>query len=1511
MQVNTFELTQPQQRVWNIEKIYPGTPIHNIGGVSVFDKGILLDRLEMAFLFSIKQNNSFQIRICQDGDTPMQYMVSDEGKIELDVVDFSLYPDSYTRFQQWAKQEFSKPFNLTDSPLYYIALIKIDQQQTAFLLKVHHIIIDGWSVSLFLNQVYERYRVITGDQFENGVTRFDYFDFVKDEVKYMQSDAFNKDKIFWKERFEDFSPSIYKGNTRSLAGKRQDFVLPSELSERIIRYTKEGNFSLNIFFVAIVLLVEQRNSGNNDLTIGLPLLNRANKNHKQVIGMYTSSMPFRVRLAENLTLKHLLAFIKSELKDCYKHQQYPYNFIIRDSELRKRNIDKLFSVCVNYYSTKLPVTLLDAAIRNLEFHNGYQFYDLQVTIKEWLNNNALQLQFDYNTDLYSDFEVNALYETIIYLAQLVCDDDTKLLSDIDMLSSAEKNNITLFFNKPVNPEIRYCSIVDMWRNVNAQLEGTFIIDQQGIAITYQEFYAKVQQVAMHFRKLSIKKQDRVCVIMTHSSEYIVSVMSLLTQGIVFIPIDSNTPLDRIKYIIEDTGAKLLITNILLFTNYEHLFNVSIFYYKNIEASDPAIEFVFEPVFTEDLAYIIYTSGSTGKPKGVPVTHGNFVNYCSWAVETYIKSDNDVFAFFSSIGFDLTITSVFIPLISKGKIEVFSSANDDPEHVLFKVFKSEKVNIVKLTPSHLSLLISDYSVIGIREKPVTLIVGGEDFKTSLAESVFSIFNGNAEIYNEYGPTEATVGCMIYKFDSGSLLERSVPIGKPIYNTSIYILDNQLRNMPMGGIGEIFIGGSSVSPGYWNNEDLNREKFIKGAVHSEELLYRTGDLGRFIDGYNIAYEGRRDEQIKINGNRIELKEIESVLNAYPLVTDSFVTVITDDSGNGGQVSGKKYIAAFLIVGNLYLESILVDFLNNKLPSYMIPAYLIPIDKFPLNTNGKVDKKQLPFPVKQVLAVDKADTLALSATEALVVDSLKLLLNIDEINLDDNFFAIGGDSITAIQLSSKLSNSNYYLSVQSILANPTISNMVQKISCRSSEPALVNEALIEDHYFSTPIVNWFFEQHFMYPGYYHQSVLIELKVDLSTVIIREIIQTLVRHHDSLRINVDLNLKQLRYNFALLSKKIQIQEYVLDDTTTPEEQLVSIGNDLKSGIEFNDDYLFRIAVINGSNNQRWLLLVFHHLIIDGVSLQIILNDFKLLISSVLRGLPLRIVTGSIPWFEWAGYLLEEHQSPVTKKELAVLAEIGSRDFNNHILKILDPLPLNGHTIFNDYIGLPDEEVLQSVMGLYRITIAELINIVFLLSWSKVADQKNILFEIEKHGREQLNSSYPDVSHTVGWFTVFDLRYVGISSGTIKEQVIEVKDQIRTPLFEPYRYSFLKDLHKVVPDSAGLVRFNYLGSFNDVDNDYFKISGLNAGNDIHPLNTASSLLEFNCWITDKKLNFRINYNNSFINKSLCESFCDGLRAFFASVFETATDSKTVVYTSYSDFKTARLSNIEFDALFD
>lgn len=1487
-----YSLTEAQKRVWYTQMIYSDSTMFSIGG-SVRVKGqVNLNKLKEAICIFVNSQDSFQIRLCEQNGEPLQYFKKDIYK-EVDYHDFSKEENSEQAFEKWSKEVAETSFNLLENPLFYFSLFKIDECDSGYLMKFHHIIADGWSTQIMSKNIVECYMGLLENK-EIKCNPATYKEFIKSEAEYLKSDKFLKNKQYWNDIFKSL-PEEMPSASDDVIAYRKSYYLTEIESKQVRNFCSQNGVSINAFFITVYLTYLYKLTGNKDNTIGNPVLGRLGKKERNIFGMFVSSMPFRYVIDEKLNIAEMSHEIDNNLRKCLFNQKYPYNYLAKDLNLKQKGYSGLYNVCVNYYNTKHITAIDGSPVINKEFFNGQQDYSLQIIIREWSDSDELQLDFDYKLNDYSPQTIDAMFHCIKRIICTAIKVPDKRIASISLIDNFEKEELVVRYNRCHSKYPNDKSVVDLFREQVIQNPDGIAVRDEKNSVKFHELDKESDRLAAYLQRHNVTNNDIVGLLTYHSIDTIIAILGVLKAGCAYLPIDVSNPEERIQYLILDAGIKILLTN----TEFEHT-SVEIIHLHNKsiwENKQPSVV-IQKP---DDLVYVIYTSGSTGKPKGVMVTHQCLVNYAYWAKKIYTNG-NDVFPLYSSLAFDLTVTSIFVPLIGGGEIYVYPNSLEDTIHVVQRIVKHNKSTIIKLTPSHLSL-IKDMDVKNSRIR--VMIVGGEDLKVELAKEIQKKYGGSLTIYNEYGPTETTVGCMIHPYNYENDTNISVPIGIPADNVDIYVLDRSLNPMPRYMIGEMYISGDGVAKGYLNSSELTDAKFINNPFCLGTKMYKSGDLARFIDGNILEYVGRKDRQVKIHGHRIEISEIERYLLQFKGIHDAAVTYF-QDSNNG------PFLCAYAMTYYEISSSEINEYLSKFLPVYMIPKYFLMVDELPLTINGKIDWEKLPKPQTDI-DENIEFTHYKTEKEKVLADVICNLFGLKNISMKHNFFHIGGDSIKAIQVASRLNDRGFKIKIIDILSNPIVEEMAcyleelnQSRNCQ--EPC-------EGNIKPTPIVSWFFTQNFKNPNYYIHSILLNVKKDIEINKLEYIFNKLIKHHDALRINYDSDMRRLYYNDRHLSESYHIREHDLSKYphSAQMEKMALVEKELKSSFYIENDILIQSCIFTFGDNhflngeKKWLIMA-HHLVVDGVSWRILLNDICLMLKQISENQEISLPLKSNSYQEWASELSSYQY---TEDEVDYWKYIQS--------KVFDFPP--DHDLGVDTTGSSDKvciimseeetDLLLTQANIpYNTEPKDLLITSLLKTLSQKGNTNEIVIELEGHGRNGL-SDHADIVRTVGWFTSIYPFCMNLKDRSLASQIKDVKESLRKIPNKGVGFGVLKYLTKKIENvNRKYIRFNYLGDFSkDIDYEFldYDMDEISISSD--DLNELTYLVDINCMVINKSLKIEMTFSlNKYLKKTMDEflgEFVSNLRV----LVNHCSNTNITTFTP-SDFDMVELSQSDLETLF-
>lgn len=1477
-----FSLSHPQYRIWYTEQSSGECSVNNMGGLIFLNGNIDYQILRETLKCILLNNDALNLRFTEQDGEPKQYFFYDKF-YEVKYSDLSGDNNPKEELYKMAKHNMRTPFYLRDSSLYDFQLFKLDDNNYAILVKLHHLISDGWSFGLIVQQINYIYSKLINQE-EVCIDSCSYLNYIEKEEKYLNSERFIRDKMFWDEKYNNIPKEfqVIKNDIYS-SSDRVAFCLDEKETKIIRQFVKNKRISLNVLCIACMALYISKSLNKEEVTIGIPIYNRGGKTKKS-IGMFTSTVALKLNIKKNIKFIDYLYYVDKQVRECIYHSMYPYNFLIKDCKDKGYNCNHLYDVSVNYYNTQLSNSLCGAHATYEELHNGNLPIDLQLVINEWDENNRITFIFDYRHNKYNIQKINGIYNVML---NLLCSMEDKLINEISLFSEEEKNKLIYQFNNTEKPYPKEKTIIELIEEKARQYPDKAILEKDGEFVSYTELFQKVNSLAIYLKSQGISRQDRVCLITSHSFETIIGILAILKVGATYIPIDEKYPIQRVKAIVDDSKAKMIITNLdnIAMSKFEiQVLDLS----KSIYLNDTT-EIVYNDATPEDIAYIIYTSGSTGKPKGVMISHKALVNYIWWAKKQYVSCEDDAFALYSSLSFDLTVTSIFTPLISATKMIIYSS--DEKEYVLYRIIRENKATIVKLTPSHLALLADhDYS----NSKVKVFIVGGEELKVSLAKKIQENFGMGLSIFNEYGPTETTVGCMIYKYDIEKDVEYAVPIGIPADNVKLYILDEDNNLAYYDCAGELYISGDGVAAGYVNLEELTRERFINNPFVKNQVMYKTGDLCKYNMNGIIEYIGRKDRQVKMNGFRIELPEIEKRILQIAGIKDAVVKV-------NKMSNDVNCLCAYLILSEQISEEEIKKVLRKVLPEYMIPTQYVYMETFPITSNGKVDSEKLPVYEEKENFFEKPET----ENEKILVQMIEQVVEIENVGVNQNYFNIGGDSIKAIQIVARLRELGYSLKVKDILTYPVIKDMAKLLEKNSSNTQ-INQQPEEGEIQFTPIIKWFFqEKDITNKNYWNQSVLLEIDNKVSYKMVKEAIMKLINHHDILRLSYNRNENKIFYNNKYLDCDDAIQKTNIYYKTEVEmkEKIKEICESFKETMDIEHSICFKALWMDIGRANSLLLLTANHLVVDGISWRILLDDFKRLLIQQIKEEELILPSKTSSYKEWSEHL-KKYIMTFSPTKLEYWKECDNVETSHakpnkyHWSKIENSLNENDtekllHNFNNT--NLEQDEILLIALGL---ALKDIYN-----------TEEKFVIEVEGHGREEIFEDI-DLTRTVGWFTIHYPILMANLQNNLEKDIVTLKEEIRTSKKNAFEYMMLKYKNELEEKGDKKVRFNYMGDMtNGLTNDLFTVSGYEHGSEHSATNGIGCSIEINTMIIYNKLVIQINYNDLDISSLTVQKLAKTYINKLYEILDIVSQNKMCLI-SQSDYQDVELSKDEFDMLF-
>jgi len=1022
-----YPLTHPQQGIWYTEKMYPGTSIGNVVGTVRIKDAVNIKLLEKAINVVLKKNDSIRLRISVRDDEPKQY-VSEYKYIHFDFFDFS--KDGIKSMFKWEEKETRKPFQLIDSDLFYFAILKINNSDYRFYIKTHHLISDGWTMNSIANQVMDNYSKLFKGESIDCENKPSYVEYIMKEKNYFNSEKFIKDKIFWNNVFDDVPEiSTLKTNNEDMKtteARRKPFTIPASLASKINKYCIDNKISIFTFFLSILAIYINRITQKEDIVIGTPVLNRSNHREKNMLGMFISTIPIRIKVDDELNLTSFMQKVSKEWLIFLKHHEYPHEFLIKDIRSRHKGTKNLYDIVLSYQNARL---IKEGCVHNFEgrWHfNGHQKDPLYIHINDREADGNFIIDYDYITQFFFLKSIEYIHKHLLILLQDAMVNPSKKIYELEILEEEEKERILCKFN---NTKIDFPKDKTVHQLFEEQVKRTpdnIAVVFEDKTLTYRELNNKANQLARELRKKGIGPNNIVAIMVHRSLEMIIGIMGILKAGGAYLPLDPEYPEERLSFMLDDSNVRILLTHSDINKNIAFKGEKIFIDQQDIYMiSDSDLPYVNS---ARDLVYVIYTSGSTGSPKGVMLEHRAVSNFIKGVKDKIDFSPGKTILSVTTICFDIFVLETLLPLTSGLKVVI---ANEDEKKIprlLSEVILKNNVTMFQTTPSLIQLLLSDADSSSCLKTLSELMIGGEAFPEHLLVKLKGITC--ARIYNMYGPTETTVWSTIKDLTDASKID----IGMPIANTQVYILDKHLNPVPVGVVGELYIGGDGLARGYMNKPELTRERFVENPFIPGEKMYKTGDIARWFSKGDIEYLGRSDNQVKIRGLRIELGEIENQFMKIDGIINAVVVAHENKKDN-------KYLCAYFVANKEISVAEIRTQLSKQLPYYMVPSYFIKMNELPFTPNGKIDKKRLPqLDIDSLVEPDYVEPR--NEIEEILVKAWKKVLGLQKVGIDNNFFELGGDSLSAIQLQVILLENSWPLNVQDLYTYKTIRELAEII-------------------------------------------------------------------------------------------------------------------------------------------------------------------------------------------------------------------------------------------------------------------------------------------------------------------------------------------------------------------------------------------------------------------------------------------------------------------------------------
>ncbi|MEE1890384.1 non-ribosomal peptide synthetase [Pseudomonas carassii] len=1411
-------LSYSQQRMWFLWQMDPHSPAYNVGGMARFQGPLHVDAFERALQALIVRHETLRTTFPSIDGKPYQ-CVADDSHLQLHWHDFSALADEarQQRLQQLADDQAHQPFDLERGPLLRACLVKAGEREHYFVLTLHHIVTEGWAMDIFARELGELYEAFV-DERESPLAPLpvQYLDYSVWQRQWLESGEGARQLAYWKDRLGDEHPVLAlpadrpRPAVQSHQGELYRFDLDPALVKRVHAFNSQRGLTLFMTMTATLAALLHRYSGQRDLRIGAPVANRIRPESEGLIGAFLNTQVLSCELDGQMSAGALLDQVRQTIIDGQSHQDLPFEQLVEALQPpRSSAYNPLFQVMCNVqrWAFQQSRELVGMQVDYLVNDASATKFDLYLEVTDL--DGRLGCCFTYSRDLFDEPRIAHMAEHWQQLLVALIDDPQQRLCELPMLAEAEQQVLIGQLQGEQDFEL------------NQTLHGLFAAQAertpQALALTfagkhlsYAELDQQANRLARALRERGVGPQVRVGLALERSLEMVVGLLAILKAGGAYVPLDPEYPLDRLRYMIEDSRLGLLIgQRDLLDTLGELPPGVARWSLEDDAASlsaysDGALDNLN---LAQHQAYLIYTSGSTGKPKGVVVSHGEIAMHCKAVIAEFGMRSDDCELHFYSINFDAASERLLVPLLCGARVVLRAQGQWGAEEIC-QLVREQQVSVLGFTPSYGSQL-AQYLAGQGEQLPVRLVItGGEALTGEHLQRIRQAF-APQQFFNAYGPTETVVmplACLApdtLPVDAGS-----VPIGRVIGARTAYILDDDLALLPQGGIGELYVGGAGLAQGYHDRPGLSAERFVADPFsHDGGRLYRTGDLVRLRADGLVEYVGRADQQVKIRGFRIELGEIESRLQEHADVEEAVVLAL--DLPGGKQLVGYLVCPQASADGEaqaLLREAVKAD-ARQHLPDYMVPAHLVLLDSLPLMGNGKLDRRALPAPdLEQARQHYQAPA---NELESQLAQVWREVLNLPRIGVQDNFFELGGDSILSIQVVSRARQLGLQFTPRDLFQHQTIQTLAAVVT-RSEAPSSIEQGPREGRTGLTPIQHWFFDSEVPQPQHWNQAVLLQVRQPLQAEALEQALAALVEHHDSLRLRFGQASGRWQAEYAQPST----QPLLWTATVSDFEDCQALYTDVQRSLDLAEGPLLRALLVSDEQGAQRLLLAIHHLVVDGVSWRVLLEDLQ----ALYRGETLAAKTHAMG--DWAARLASYAGSDSLRDELGWWeAQLGNA---RRELPCDHPQGGNLHrharSIAIELDVEQTRQLLQQAPAAYHTQVNDLLLTALARTLCQWSGDQQVLVQLEGHGRDGLFEDM-DLTRSVGWFTnAYPLSLspqMGESESARAGSIKRIKEQLRQVPHKGLGHGVLRYL----ADEAGRERmaalpqaritFNYLGQFD------------------------------------------------------------------------------------------------------
>ncbi|TEB42423.1 amino acid adenylation domain-containing protein [Flavobacterium circumlabens] len=1208
-----YPLSFSQNRLWVLDQFDQVATVFNMAMQYRLNGTIDEKLFAQAFEILVARHEILRTRFVDKNGQPYQHILENAAEgISFESLDYSHSENSNHLAQNKATAIAETKFDLYQDPLLKVAIIKVAEEQYFLSLCIHHIISDEWSMNILVKDVMAIYSGLKNDK--KAVLeplRIQFKDYASWELENIKNETASQQ--YWLKKLDGSLPVLelvsdhIRPALQTYNGNEVAVQISKENSQKFYELLEKNGTTLFMGAMSLVYTLLYRYSGNDDIIVGAPVSGRKQADLEHQIGFYINTLALRQNIDGASGFTALLQDVKTNILEGYQHQSYPFDLLVDELTVqRDPSRAPLFDVMVvvedegKDNSTKFE----GVSIEEVPLEKKVSKYDLTFWFKEGASG-EIAIHLEYNTDIYSKDRMTRLAVHLGKLLDSVIADATTPLDQLLLLKTEERKTLLEDYQGKKVAQSSDTTLISLFEAQADQQGNALAVKYENNSLSYAALEARSNQLAHYLQtQHHIGKGSIVGVMQDRSEFLLISILGILKAGGAYLPIDRNNPADRVAYMLADGNVSFLLTDTEV-SDYAVITKNSTELQEELgNYPDTRLNIAING---EDLAYIIYTSGSTGRPKGVMIRHSSVVNLLQSVTPVFDFSNRDKVLATATFTFDISVFDFFMPLCTGGSLIIATNHVITDPLLLSAMLEENEITIMQATPSVWNVLLEAGWKIST---PLKKISTGEFLPVSLGTRLLEI---PGALYNMYGPTETTIWSAFQQIKE---VKDLYSIGKPICNTTIFLLDKQGQVVPQGIIGNLFIGGAGVAKGYTDAE-LTTKKFIKNPLNNDEVIYDTGDLCQWDFNGNLVYLGRSDNQVKLRGYRIELGEIETLLLLDAQVNQAVVIVKGD------------FLLAYVTGKEKLDREHLKTVLQSKLPAYMVPAHIVQLEMFPLTSSGKIDKSALPFP-KEL----SAKTYSAPETEAeqLIAEIWSELLLTTQVGREDNFFELGGNSLKAIQFITRLRNeASLQINIESVFRNPVLKNLARQIKgIASKEAVFIPKAAVQEEYELSRAQRrtWLQVQRQPEATTFNIITSYHLKGILNCKALEESFNALISRHESLRtVFVSKGAEPRQKIVSLEEYNFSIEYRAAKDSQSVIAEFTNHVFDLSKGP------LFKATVLENNANDQELFFAIHHIISDEWSMQILVRDLINYYNALVRSEAVSVTPLSVQYKDYAAW--------------------------------------------------------------------------------------------------------------------------------------------------------------------------------------------------------------------------------------------------------------------------------------